>query len=157
MSEKPELISCEVTWFYTHGIIALGIIPFITEARFTLPLFVLLYLVNYFWVGRAKGVKIEGSVLLISNFFKKVKVEFSNVKTVRLRANNSMMTVWIEFHEPTAFGTKVYFIAQEKFTFAFWNFMGSRNKLIDDLEKKIGCGKYAENNGSVTLKKIQES
>ena len=66
--------------------------------------------VLYWYCLRLKRVKLDGAVLLISNFRKQVAVPLHEVERVSGSILINPELIWLHFRRPTDFGTKIVFM-----------------------------------------------
>jgi hypothetical protein len=125
-SRKRKVLSSNLTFFYKYifipGFIGSGtfiIFRGIFQGNYVLWVGVIPFMIGVysFWTSFAglKYVAIEGGNLIISNFFKTVKVSVKDIKSI---SEDSIVKigscyVWIEFYYDTIFGNKIVFVTPD--------------------------------------------
>ncbi len=78
-----------------------------------LVLFILFALISsvfvHFMLGKLKNVFLDGNSLVVSNFFKQIRIPFSNVSHVDNPDWSSLRRVKIILHKPSEFGEEIVF------------------------------------------------
>lgn len=92
--------------------------------------FIILIISQFLW-GSAKKIDIDGSNLIISNYFKNDCVDLSDVKSISASYLIHPELIWIDFHKETKFGNKVKFIPPFRF------FPLYENKLAKELKELV--------------------
>ena len=85
-----------------------------------------------------KKVSIDGSELVISNYFKKIRVPLSQIHSVSTGSFFSPMLIWITFKPPTAFGSKIKFMPRIA---NFYCYLDSRS-VVKELRELAGIDNY---------------
>ncbi len=65
---------------------------------------------NWYCVARLKRVRIDGSNLCISNFFKEVRIPLDSIRGVTENRWLNLHPVTIHFRSPTPFGNSIVFM-----------------------------------------------
>ena len=77
-----------------------------------------------------KRVQIDGDHLLVSNFFRTVRIPLADIHRVTESAIINIHPVWIHFRKPTEFGAKIMFMPTARM-FAFF----SSHPIVGELEE----------------------
>jgi len=84
----------------------------------------------YLYCIRLKTVKIDGDTLIISNFFRKTKVPFTEIKSVYENIFINLHPIFITFRNKTVFGEKILFAPKGTYIF-------QRHPVVKELKEKI--------------------
>jgi hypothetical protein len=86
----------------------------------------------YWFSMRLKKVSLDGQILVISNYRRRIEVPLREIEEV---SGSLLMTpelVWLRFRRPTAMGTKVVFMPKIRFSFGL-----SRHPVVAELRALV--------------------
>ncbi len=82
-----------------------------------------------------KRVEIDGLELVVSNYFRTVRVPLLEIREVTECWLINTHPVWIDFHSRTEFGSRIMFMPQTRMFALFWS-----HPIVGELRRLGGCG-----------------
>src|SRR5262245_43616150 len=86
----------------------------------------------YWFCMRLKKVSLDGHMLVISNYLRRMEVPLRDVEAVSGSLFTSPELVWLRFRHPTAMGTKIVFMPKIRFSFGL-----TRHPLVAELRALV--------------------